>query len=99
MPRRLAGVLPIVHTPFLDTDELDTAALRREIDWAFAQGADGLGTGMVSELPRLTSAERQQLTELIVELAAGRGPRVCRRGRREYTASTRLRPGRPACGV
>jgi dihydrodipicolinate synthase/N-acetylneuraminate lyase len=74
MPRRLAGVLPIVHTTFLDTDELDAVALRREIDWGFAQGADGLGTGLVSELLRLTSAERQQLTERVVELTAGRGP-------------------------
>ena len=58
MARRLQGVLPIVHTPFTDSDEIDVAALQREIDWAYAQGADGLGTGMVSELLRLTFDER-----------------------------------------
>jgi 4-hydroxy-tetrahydrodipicolinate synthase len=73
MPKRLHGVLPIVHTPFLDDDSIDAASLRREIDFAFATGADGLGTGMVSEILRLTSDERISVTKQIVELAAGRG--------------------------
>src|SRR5437773_2504549 len=74
MPQRLHGVLPIVQTPFLDSDEIDFATLRREVDWAFGQGIDGLGTGMVSELLKLTAAERQTLAEKLVEMAAGRGP-------------------------
>ena len=73
MPRLLHGVLPIVHTPFLPSDEIDLASLRREIDWGYAQGADGLGTGMVSELLRLTSDERVALTQHIAEMSAGRG--------------------------
>ena len=73
MPRPLHGVLPIVHTPFLGDDSIDAASLRREIDFAFATGADGLGTGMVSEILRLTSDERISLTEQIADLAAGRG--------------------------
>jgi dihydrodipicolinate synthase/N-acetylneuraminate lyase len=72
--KQLHGVLPIVHTPFLDDDSIDVASLRREIDFAFATGADGLGTGMVSEILRLTTDERIALTQQIVELAAGRGP-------------------------
>src|SRR5258706_8890040 len=74
MPKRLHGVLPIVHTPFLDSGEIDVATLQREIDWAFAQGIHGLGTGMVSELLKLTAAERQLLAEKIVEFTASRGP-------------------------
>ena len=73
MPRELKGVLPIVHTPFLDDDAIDAASLKREIDWAYVQGADGLGTGMVSELLRLTADERVALTEHIVQSSAGRG--------------------------
>jgi dihydrodipicolinate synthase/N-acetylneuraminate lyase len=72
--RRLAGVLPIVHTPFLDSEEIDAAALKREVDWAFGLGVQGLGTGMVSELLKLTANERQWLAETLVEHAAGRGP-------------------------
>src|SRR5689334_19142383 len=74
MSKRLHGVLPIVHTPFLDTGEIDAATLQREVDWAFSQGIQGLGTGMVSELLKLTAAERQWLAEKLVEFAAGRGP-------------------------
>ena len=74
MPKPLAGVLPIVHTPFTEADAIDAAALRRAVDWAFAVGADGLGTGMVSETFRLTSDERLSLVEMLVEAAAGRGP-------------------------
>jgi 4-hydroxy-tetrahydrodipicolinate synthase len=73
MAKRLHGVLPIVHTPFTNNDEIDVATLRREIDWAYAQGADGLGTGMVSELLRLTFDERIALTHHIAEMSAGRG--------------------------
>jgi 4-hydroxy-tetrahydrodipicolinate synthase len=74
MTQKLQGVLAIVHTPFTETDEIDTATLKRAVDWAFAVGADGLGTGMVSEIIKLTSDERLSLTKLLVEFAAGRGP-------------------------
>lgn len=73
MPRMLRGVLPIVHTPFTDDDQIDAASLQRVIDWTFSLGADGLGTGMVSEILRLTMDERAALTEQIVAFAAGRG--------------------------
>lgn len=74
MPKPLRGVLAIAHTPFTDADEIDAPAFRRAVDWAFAVGADGLGTGMVSETFKLTHDERLRLTELLVESAAGRGP-------------------------
>lgn len=73
MSRLLQGVLPIVHTPFTSDDRLDRELLRREIDWAFAAGADGLGTGMVSEILKLTAEERFELIEAVLEKTAGRG--------------------------
>jgi 4-hydroxy-tetrahydrodipicolinate synthase len=73
MRRTLHGVLGIVHTPFTESDEIDTAAFRRSLDWAFGVGADGLGTGMVSETLKLTCDERVTLTKLLVESTAGRG--------------------------
>ena len=72
-PRQLAGVLPIVHTPFTDGDAIDEASLRRQLDWAFDTGADGCGTGMVSEILRLTTSERTRLAHLIPEIVNGRG--------------------------
>src|SRR5205823_6153826 len=74
MPEQLRGVLAIAHTPFTDADEIDAAALRRAVDWTFAVGADGLGTGMVSETLKLTHDERVSLPRMLVEFAAGRGP-------------------------
>ncbi len=71
--RLLHGVLPIVHTPFTAEDRIDLAALRREIDWAYRVGANGMGTGMVSEILRLSTDERRELIERIVEYSAGRG--------------------------
>ena len=73
MPIRLQGVLPILQTPFLDSDEIDPRTLRAEIDWVFSLGAAGVGTGMVTEILRLTYPERLRLTEQIVEATAGRG--------------------------
>lgn len=74
MPKTLEGVLPIVQTPFRESGKIDFAALRREVDWAFSVGIDGIGTGMVSETLKLTASERQALAEKLVEFSAGRGP-------------------------
>jgi 4-hydroxy-tetrahydrodipicolinate synthase len=74
MPKPLQGVLPIVHTPFTADDEIDPEDLKKEIDYAFTTGADGLGTGMVSEILRLTPEERRRLTDLIIEFTNNRGP-------------------------
>ena len=72
--KTLAGVLPILHVPFTSDDVIDEASLRRQLDWAFEVGADGCGTGMVSEILRLTTEERLQLAHLTPEIVAGRGP-------------------------
>lgn len=70
----LRGVLPIVQTPFDDDERIDWGVLAREVDWAFDVGANGLGTGMVTELLRLSDDERIELHARLVEFAAGRGP-------------------------
>lgn len=69
----IKGVLPILHTPFTDRDQIDETVLKRQIDWAFDTGADGCCTGMVSELLRLTFEERLHLTHLLPELVKRRG--------------------------
>lgn len=74
MGNELRGVLPIVQLPFLDDERIDFETLQQEVDFGFAQGIDGLGTGMVSETLKLTFAERRQVAERLVEFAAGRGP-------------------------
>ena len=73
MPQRLHGVLPIVQTPFTSEDQIDWPILRSSIDWAYGLGANGVGTGMVSETYRLTLSERLALAERLAEFSAGRG--------------------------
>jgi len=73
MKKRLAGVLPIAHTPFTEQDEIDFASLERQIDWAMGRGAQGFCTGMVSEVLRLTASERIELMQQHVKMCAGRG--------------------------
>ena len=73
MPKRIAGVLPVAHTPFLEDDRVDYESFKRQVDWALARGADGFCTGMVSELLRLTFHERLNLTEKLAEYNGGRG--------------------------
>ena len=70
----LEGVFPVISTPFTDTDELDPSTLQREIDWLIEGGVDGLTIAMVSEVLRLSEAERRTLTELTVEHTGGRVP-------------------------
>ena len=69
---KIEGVLPIVHTPFNDQDEIDWDSFQRQVDWAGGCGIQGCVIGMVSEVLRLTAAERQQLTENLVSAVAGR---------------------------
>lgn len=72
-PRPLAGVLPVVQTPFAADGTVDEAALRREVDWVVDQGAHGVTTGMVSEILRMTSTECARLAEVVAEQARARG--------------------------
>lgn len=72
-PKPIAGVLPILHTPFLDDGRIDDQTFRREIDFAYEQGADGVCTAMVSEILRLSVDERLHLNDLLVQANAGRG--------------------------
>src|SRR5690348_8954448 len=74
MTQSLAGVLPIVQTPFTPSGAIDWPVLEREVDWAFGVGIDGIGTGMVSEIARLAASERSEYARRLVGFADGRGP-------------------------
>jgi len=73
MTHPIAGVLPVLHTPFHSNDTIDHESLLREIDWAFDVGVAGVCSAMVSEILRLTGSERNELNRHIVEMTASRG--------------------------
>ncbi len=66
----IRGLLPVLQTPFADDGTIDAAVLRDEIAWVVDNGADGLVMGMVSEVLRLSSEERDQLARWICAAAA-----------------------------
>jgi len=76
MKTKLSGVLPVVQVPYLGDFSIDFPTLRREVDWLFGHGVDGLVVGMVSEVQRMTEAERDRLHAELVVMSAGRGPVV-----------------------
>jgi 4-hydroxy-tetrahydrodipicolinate synthase len=67
------GVLAVFQTPFDDGGKIDNGVMRDQFDWLFAHGADGVVFGMVSELLRLSSEERDELATVACSLATGRG--------------------------
>lgn len=73
MHAQVRGVLPVIHTPFHNGGEIDTESLKREIDWAYQVGCDGIVAAMVSEILRLTTDERLQLADDLVATSADRG--------------------------
>lgn len=72
----LGGLLPVMATPFDSKLAVDEAELAVELDWLFSQGADGIVVAMVSEIQRLSHAERIDLNDLTCRLVNGRGPVV-----------------------
>ena len=73
MSGMIRGVLPVLHTPLQADETIDRDSLVREIDWCYEVGADGICGAMVSEVLRLTYAERLELTRLMSEISDGRG--------------------------
>jgi 4-hydroxy-tetrahydrodipicolinate synthase len=71
-----SGVLTVFQTPFGDDGSPDFATLAKEIDWLFGHGADGVVFGMVSEVLRLSSEERDAVAAEACRVVAGRGPCV-----------------------
>ncbi len=71
--RPLAGVLCVFQTPYLSDESLDFATLEKEIHWLFDRGADGIVLAMVSEVLRLSGAERLQLAEAACQVGSPRG--------------------------
>ena len=66
-------MLPVFQTPYHDDETFDADTLRREIDWLYSCGVDGIVMAMVSEVLRLSTEERMKLAEMACEMSAGRG--------------------------
>jgi len=71
--RKVRGVLPVFQTPYHADESIDVATLEKEVGWLYDCGADGIVMAMVSEVLRLSSAEREELAEAACKFGGGRG--------------------------
>lgn len=72
--QNIFGSITALVTPFKD-GVLDEAGLKRLVDWQIEQGSNGLvPVGTTGESPTLSHTEHRRVTELVVEVAAGRVP-------------------------
>ena len=69
---QMYGVVPILVTPFHDDGAIDEASLRNEVEFAIEAGVHGLGIALGSEIFKLTEAERDQVTTIVISQAQDR---------------------------
>jgi dihydrodipicolinate synthase/N-acetylneuraminate lyase len=81
MPQKpMHGVYPILVTPFDEQSRIDEESLRRLVEFNLEAGVHGLGVALGSEIFRLSEAERQQVTRIVVDQVRGRVPVVINTG-------------------
>ena len=93
----VSGVVCVVQTPFDAQGEIDGATFVHQVEWLFDSGADGVAIGMVSEVLRLSTAERDELATLLCGAATGRGASVVSVG--AESTHTAVRHARHAAAV
>lgn len=88
----LTGILVALATPFTDdSSKIDQKRLKAHIDRLIQFGVHGLVPGgTTGEFTAMTTAERKELVELVVEYAAGRVPVVAGIGALSTTEGTDL---------
>ena len=69
----LAGVVPIIPTPFTETEEIDEPALRNLVEFAVSVGLQAVCLpAYASEFYKLNDEEKLRLVELAISQSAGR---------------------------
>ncbi|MFN8490870.1 MAG: dihydrodipicolinate synthase family protein [Caldilineaceae bacterium] len=76
----MRGVFPILITPFDEAGRIDEESLRRLVDFDIAAGVHGLGVALGSEIFKLSEAERDHVTRIVVDQVRGRVPVVINTG-------------------
>lgn len=75
-----SGSIPALVTPFRD-GAFDEPAFRRLVDWQIESGSSGLvPCGTTGESPTLSHEEHMKVTEVCIEVAAGRVPVIAGAG-------------------
>ena len=78
--RTMAGIIPILATPFDEQGRVDFEDLEREVEWMVEVGVNGVGIAVASEIFKLTDTERDEVLASVVKQAGGRVPVVMNTG-------------------
>ncbi|HMN29813.1 MAG TPA: dihydrodipicolinate synthase family protein, partial [Caldilineaceae bacterium] len=76
----MRGVFPILITPFHEDGRVDEESLRRLVEFDISAGVHGIGVALGSEIFKLSEAERDQVTRIVVDQVRGRIPVVINSG-------------------
>ncbi|MFF9028693.1 dihydrodipicolinate synthase family protein [Streptomyces iakyrus] len=76
----ITGVLPVILMPYTEQGTIDEEDFLAQTEHMFDVGCDGFVVGQVSEVLRLTHAERLRVAELCAKAATGRGVSVMSTG-------------------
>lgn len=75
MHQRFRGVYPVLYAFFDRDGRLDHAAMRTQVEHCIEAGAHGITVlGLVTEVHRMTTAERQEVVEVVGAAIGGRVP-------------------------
>ena len=75
MTQTLSGIVPVMITPFTETDDIDYDSLEQLVNWYVENGSDTLfAVCQSSEMTALSLAERVELARKTVAFADGRLP-------------------------
>lgn len=76
----MRGVYPILVMPFDPQGRIDEDSLRRLVEFDIQAGVHGLGVALGSEIFKLSEAERDHVTKIVVDQVRGRVPVVINTG-------------------
>jgi dihydrodipicolinate synthase/N-acetylneuraminate lyase len=76
----MRGVFTILVTPFDEQALVDEASLRSLVEFNLDAGVHGLGVAVGSEIFKLSEAEREHVTRIVVDQVRGRVPVVINTG-------------------
>ena len=69
-----SGVFPILKTPFNEKEEIVHDDVRKETEWLIANGVDGIGIALSSEIFKLSDIEKFDLLKTVIDETLGRVP-------------------------
>jgi dihydrodipicolinate synthase/N-acetylneuraminate lyase len=76
----MRGVFPILVMPFDERGQIDEDSLRSLVEFNVGAGVHGLGVALGSEIFKLSEAERDHVTRIVVDQVRGRVPVVINTG-------------------